>query len=93
MSVGCLTDPLQEMTYIGVVFHYTVRIILMIDVFNDINITLFGIYNAYLNIETYEKVYFVSGNYFIPKVEGGITVLVKALYGLKLSSESFQITW
>ena len=64
----------------------------MIDAFNDINITLFGIYNAYINIETYEKVYFVAGHDFIPKVESEITVVVKALYGLKLSSESFQIT-
>ena len=87
---GHLTDPPTAMTYSSVVSRDTVRIMLTIAALNDLEVRFFDIGNAYLNAETEEKVYFISGPEFGPDLEGRITVIVRALYGLKSAGASFH---
>jgi hypothetical protein len=43
--------------------------------------------NAYVNAFTNKKVYAVAGKEFGPALEGCVIIIVKALYGLRTSSE------
>ena len=61
MSDGHLTDPPQVMTHISVVSRDTVMILLSVYVLNDIGIRFFDIGIAYLNEDTYDKLYFIGG--------------------------------
>ena len=62
---------------------------LTIEALNYLYIKLFGIGNAYLNVEIYEKVYSKEGREFGPELAGKITVIVWDLYGLRYTGNSF----
>ena len=58
VSGGNLTDPPLSMTYAIVVSCDSVRLALLIAVFNDLYVLAGDIHNAYLNAPTKEKLFF-----------------------------------
>ena len=68
----------------------TSTIILNIAALNDLGIKLFDIDNSYLNTETGEKVYFIAGTEFVLELTGEITVIVRAIYGIRYVGVSFN---
>ena len=78
-----LTDLLQAVAYSSAISYETVRVLLIIDVLNDINVRLFYIGNVYMNAYIDKNIYLISGEEFVPKEDGEITVVVKALYVFK----------
>ena len=58
VSGGNLTDPPLSMTYAIVVSCDSVRLALLISVFNDLYVLAGDIHNAYLNAPTKEKLFF-----------------------------------
>ena len=74
---GNLINPTQAITYISIFYQYTVSILLVIYLLNDLSIRFFYFGNKYLNSDTYENVNFIVGKKFGPEVDGKIKVVVK----------------
>ncbi len=81
MAGGHLTDPTLEDSYSGVVSIKSLCIAMIVGIANGLEIQCGDIGNAYLELYTKEKVYFIAGPEF-GELEGHIVVIVKALYGL-----------
>lgn len=86
---GHMTDTPSSVTYSSVVSRDSVRIALMIAAHNDLNILAADIGNAYLNAETREKVYAITGPEFGSR-EGQTIIIKRALYGLKSSGATWR---
>src|SRR3982750_3734142 len=80
---GHMTDPASEDVFSGVVSMETVRIVLILAELNGLRVCAADVGNAYLNSKTKEKVYFITGPEFGPKLKGKRLLCYKALYGLK----------
>ena len=83
---GHLTGPPLESVYSGVVSLRGLRLVLFIAELNGLEIWSTDVGNAYLEAETREKVYIIGGPEFKER-EGHTLIIVKALYGLKLSGK------
>ena len=62
IAAGHLTDTPSSMNYASVVGQETFRIEFLVTAINDRNILAVDIYNAYLNAETKENIFFYSGD-------------------------------
>ena len=81
------------MTYSSVVSRESVRLCFLIASLNNLNILAADIGNAYLNAVCKEKVHTkVDQVLFGPEHEGKTAVIVRALYGLKTSGNSWRMT-
>ena len=75
------------MSYSSVVSRDLVRIMLLIAALNDSDIEMCDIANAYLNVETRERVWLTAGSEWGESKEGCRVIIIRALYGL-ISSEA-----
>mmetsp|Transcript_25131 Transcript_25131/g.35990 ORF Transcript_25131/g.35990 Transcript_25131/m.35990 type:complete len:379 (-) Transcript_25131:1183-2319(-) len=82
---GHKTAPPTELTYSSVVSRESVRIGFVLAQLNEVDIMAAEVGNAYLNAKTKEKVYIITGPEFGAVDQGKVVVIVRALYGLKLS--------
>jgi hypothetical protein len=81
---GHLTDPDNEGTYSGVASLRTMRIGLVAEELNNLNIMVGHISSAYLEAYTQEEVCFRAGTEFGP-LERHLLLIVRDLYGLRTS--------
>ena len=84
-----MTKALATITYAIVVSRETVRIVLMIAALNDLEVKLGNILNAYVQAPVAEKVWTTLGP-ALGEDARKISVIVRALYGLKLAGAAFQ---
>ena len=87
---GHKTAPPTELTYSSVVSRESVRIGFLLAAMNDVDIVAADVGNAYLNAETKEKVYIITGPEFGALEQGKVAVIVRALYGLKSSGAMWR---
>jgi hypothetical protein len=85
-----MTDPPPSITYSSVVSKDSVRIAFLIPALNNIDILATDIGNAYLNATPREKVYTTAGPEFGADCQGKHVLIVRALYGLKLSGAAWR---
>jgi hypothetical protein len=86
-------DVPKHMTYSSVVSRESVRLCFLIASLNDLDILAADIGNAYLNAPCKEKVHTkIDKVLFGPESEGKTAVIVRALYGLKTSGNSWRLT-
>ena len=86
---GDLTEPPVTLTYSSVVSKESVRIAFLVAALNDLDIIMFDIGNAYLNVKTTEKLYTYAGPKFGDDA-GKLCVIVRVLYGLKSSGAAYR---
>jgi hypothetical protein len=89
IAVGHLTDPSQESNYSGVVALRSIHICMLVAELNSMITKVADVGNAYLEVYTREKVYFIAGPLF-GALAGHTLIIVKALYGLRSSSTRFH---
>lgn len=87
---GHKTAPPTQLTYSSVVSRESVRVAFLLAALNDVDIVAADVGNAYLNAETKEKVYIITGPEFGPLDQGKVAVIVRALYGLKSSGAMWR---
>ena len=85
---GHMTEAPAVMTYASVVSRETVRIALTIAALNDLEVKASDVQNAYLTAPCAERIYTRLGPEFGPD-QNKLTVIVRALYGLKSAGASF----
>ncbi len=79
-----------SLTYSSVlVSRDSVRIALLLESLNELEVLACDIQNAYLTADCREKIYIIAGPEFGSK-EGSIMIIRKALYGLKSSGAAFR---
>ena len=83
-----MTETPAVMTYASIVSRETVQIVLMIAALNDLKVKASNVQNTYLTAPCEEKIYTRLGKEFRVDKDK-ITVIVYALYGLKLTGASF----
>jgi hypothetical protein len=71
--------------YSSVVSHDSVPLTFLIAALNDLEILSADVQNAYLNAPTKERIYTTAGPEFGQGKEGRPVMIVRALYGLRLS--------
>ena len=90
-------NPSTSLTYASVVSRECVRIVLLIAALNDLEILGGCIGNAYLNADTNEKVWYMSGIEWGEELQGRVAIITKASYGVKSSTKygdnTFAIHW
>ena len=86
MADGHLTPEPIEKIYSDVVSLRNLRLVIFLGKINNQELWGADIGNAYLEAFTDEKLYIVAGPEF-QELEGYILILLKALYGLKLSNK------
>lgn len=77
------------MVYSSVVSRDSVRIAFFIPALDDLNILAADVTNAYLNAPVKERIRFIGGRE-CGEDQGKVCVLVRALYGLKSSSNAWR---
>jgi hypothetical protein len=82
---GHVTDPPSSITYASVVSRNSVRLAFLVAALNNLDILGADAQNAYLNAPVREKVYTVCGPEFGPSCKNQYAIIVRALYGLKLT--------
>jgi Reverse transcriptase (RNA-dependent DNA polymerase) len=82
---GHMTDPPKDTTYSSVVSRDSIRIAFLIAALNDLDILACDIQGAFLNAETKELIYMVTGLEHGAHREGQKAIIKGALYGLKSS--------
>jgi hypothetical protein len=82
---GHRTDPPKELVYSSVISRGSVCLAFLIAALNDLEILSADVQNAYLNAPTKEKIYMITGPEFGQGKEGQLVMIVRALYGLRLS--------
>jgi Reverse transcriptase (RNA-dependent DNA polymerase) len=87
---GHVADPPSTQTYASVVSRDSICIAFLIAALNDLDIMSADIQGAYLNAPCRERVHTICGPEFGPELQGRITVIVKALYGLKTSAFAWR---
>ena len=85
---GHVTDDIEFDIYCGVVDLETVRTVFLIAVLHDLQIIAGDISSAYLQSMTMEKLYCTPGPEF-KELSGIIVIIVRAMYGAKLSSHAW----
>jgi hypothetical protein len=86
---GHWTAPLASLTYSSVVARDSVRLCFLIAALNDLDLLAADIGNAYLNADTRVRVHTTCGPEFGGD-QGKITIIRKALYGLKSSGAAWR---
>ena len=86
---GHMTDTPSSITYSSVVSRESVRIAFLIAALNDLDIFAADIGNAYLNAPCREKIWTLAGPEF-GSDQGSVTIVKRALYGLKSSGASWR---
>jgi len=81
---GHLTEIPLDSVYSGVVSLRGIRLLVFLAELNDLDLWTTDIGNAYLEAETQEKVYIITGPEF-GELEGHTLIIFKALYGLRTS--------
>ena len=84
---GHLIDALDHDIYSTTVKSISVKLLQMIAQKAKLEILCGDIGNAYVNAYTKEKVYAIAGNEFEKVMKGSVVIIVRALYGLRTSSE------
>ncbi len=86
---GHMTGAPMIMTYASVVSRETVRIALTLAAFNDLEVKVADILNAYISAPIKEKVWCALGPEFSSNA-GKSAIIVRALYGLKSAGAAFH---
>ena len=76
-------------TYASVVSQESVRIALTLAAFNYLEVKTSDIQNSYLTAPCSEKIWTTLDSEFVPDLAGKEALVVRALYGLKYSGDSF----
>ena len=79
-----LTEVLLNSVYSGVVSLCRICLLVLLAELNNLDVWATDIGNAYLEVETQEKVYIIVGPEF-GVLEGHTLIIFKALYGLRTS--------
>jgi hypothetical protein len=87
---GNQTDVPKESVFSSVVCRDSVRIALTIASLNNLEVLAADVQNEYLNAQTKEKCYTITGPEFGPNNEGRLVLIVRALYGLRSSGARWQ---
>ena len=87
MAGGHLIDALDHDIYSTTVKSISVKLLQVIVHKANLEIMCGNIGNVYVNAYTNKKVYAISGNEFGKAMKGRIVIIVRALYGLRKSSE------
>jgi hypothetical protein len=87
---GHVTETPEVQIYASVVSHDSVGIALLIEALHDVSVVSADVQGASLNAPCLEKVYTICGPEFGPELLEQIEVIVKALYGLKLSAFAWR---
>ena len=78
-------------TYSSVVTRNSVRLCFLLAALNDLDVKMADIGNAYLNAKCKERIHVkCDPELFGPEHEGKYAVIVRALYGLKTSGNSWR---
>ena len=84
-------DPKPHDTFSSVASRDSVRICLLLAALNDLDTSMADIGNAYLNAPCKERIYVKCGpELYGPENEGKYALVVRALYGLKTSGNSWK---
>ena len=83
-----MTTPPTSMTYASVVSYKSVRIAFILDALNDTKILTGDIGNEYHNAYTTKKIFYRDGPEWGPELDCAICVIIRALYGLKTSTNA-----
>jgi hypothetical protein len=86
---GHTTKAPATLTYASVVSRESVRIVLTMAALNDLEVKAADIQNAYLTAPVLEKIWTRLGPEFGPDA-GKVTIIVRALYGLKSTGALFR---
>jgi hypothetical protein len=86
---GHLTPVPVASVYSGVVSLRGLRMVMFLAELNGLPLWSTDIGNAYLEAKTSERVYIVAGDEFGPERKGHILIVVKALYGLRRSGQTW----
>ena len=89
VSGGNLTDPPLSMTYAIVVSCDSVRLALLIAVFNDLYVLAGDIHNAYSNAPKKQKVFLYAGDEW-KFDQGKVVIIYIYLYGLNYSALAWR---
>ncbi len=87
---GYVTDPPACLTYSTVVARDSVHLTFLIAALNDLEVLSADVGNAYLNALMKERVHTICGPEFGPTLNGRISVITCALYGLKSSDAAWE---
>jgi hypothetical protein len=87
---GHVTDPPACLTYSTVVARDSVHLTFLIAALNDLEVLSADVGNAYLNALMKERVHTICGPEFGPTLNGRISVITCALYGLKSSDAAWE---
>ena len=86
---GHMTETPTSITYLSVVSHDSIRILLTIAALNGLDVLALNIQNIYLTAPCQEKIWTRAGWEFGYESRQ-IMLIVRALYGLKSSGASFR---
>ena len=89
VAAGHMTETLKCMTYSSVVGRETVRFFLTIAALNNLQFNAGDVMNAYVTAPCSENIWTVLGKEFGAD-QGKISIIVRALYGLKSSGAAFH---
>ena len=90
MAGGHLIDALDHEIYTTTVKSISVKLLQVIAHKVNLEILCGNIDNAYVNAYTNKKVYAIAGDEFRKAMEGSVVIIVRALYGLRTSSERWH---
>ena len=90
MAGGHLIDALDHDVYSTTVKSISVKLLQVIAHKANLEILCGNIGNAYVNAYTHEKVYAINGDEFVKAMKGSVVIIVRALYGLRTSSERWH---
>ena len=85
---GHQTYPPSSMTYASVVSRESMCLSFLLAAANDLQILSGDIGNAYLNASNQEKILYRSGDEWGPAIKGSVLVMIRALYGIKISANA-----
>ena len=85
---GHVTNPPKMLTYSSVMSWESICIAFLTAALLDLDMMMTDIGNAYLNVQTSEKVYTITGDEF-GSLMGRVAIIVRALYGLKSAGASW----
>ena len=90
VAEGHLIDALDHNIYSTTVKSISVKLLQVIAHKANLKILCGNIGNAYVNAYTNKKVYAIAGDEFGKAMKGSIVIIVRALYGLRTSSERWH---
>ena len=86
---GHLIQTPTSLTYASVPSRKSVHLMFLVAALNDLNVIMTDIGNAYLNAKVREKIWSTAGPEF-GEHNGAVVLIVRALYGLKLSGAAWR---